>query len=58
VFPSTRFDVRLARMFVELTTENCASKCFGMIDSDQVALDGSTTTAIVRGTFFHNSGGL
>jgi hypothetical protein len=44
-------------MFVELTFDNCASKWFWMVDSDQVALDGSTTTTIVCGTFFHNKVG-
>jgi hypothetical protein len=58
VFPLTRLEVRLVRMFVELTFDNCASKCFWMVDSDQVALDGNTTTAIVCGTFFHNFGRL
>lgn len=46
-------------MFVELTTDNCVSdKRFGMVDSDQVVLDGSTTTGIVRGTLFRNFGRL
>ena len=58
VFTSSRPEVLFSRMVAELTTDNYASdKCFGLVDSDPIGLDGNTAAPHLHGTYFVTSVG-